>query len=239
MNPNEPAEYQIESAESFIQRLKLPFTNVLLLRRALTHRSYLNEHPEALEDNERLEFLGDAVLDFLVGEWLYHHFPESAEGELTRLRSALVRTEQLAEFARQINLGSALRLGHGESESGGHERPALLCGAFEALVGAYYLNQGFAAVQEFMRPFLEHAVSAFLYDRRDTDAKSLLQEWVQAQGFRPPIYQTIGTSGPEHEKVFEVAVYIDGKIYATGFGRSKQGAAKAAARNALDSLGIG
>lgn len=239
MNPNEPAELQTESAEDFIQRLKLPFTNSLLLRRALTHRSYLNEHTEALEDNERLEFLGDAVLDFLVGEWLYHHFPESAEGELTRLRSALVRTEQLAEFARQINLGSALRLGHGEAESGGHERPALLCGAFEALIGAYYLNQGFAAVQEFMQPFLEQAVSAFLYNRRDTDAKSLLQEWVQAQGFRPPVYQTIGASGPEHEKIFEVAVFIDGKIYATGFGRSKQLAAKAAARNALDSLGIG
>ncbi len=239
MNPNQPAENQTESAESLVQRLQLPFSNILLVRRAVTHRSYLNEHPEALEDNERLEFLGDAVLDFLVGEWLYHHFPESAEGELTRLRSALVRTEQLAEFARQINLGRALRLGHGEAESGGHERPALLCGAFEALIGAYYLNQGFAAVQDFMQPFLEQAVTAFLYDRRETDAKSLLQEWVQAQGFQTPFYQTIGASGPEHEKVFEVAVYIDGKIYTTGFGRSKQLAAKAAARNALDSLGIG
>ena len=106
----------LEPLADFAGRLNLPFTNYLLLSRALTHRSYLNEHPEALEDNERLEFLGDAVLDFLVGEWLYNHFPEMAEGELTRMRSALVRTDQLAEFARQIQLGNVIRLGHGEEE---------------------------------------------------------------------------------------------------------------------------
>ncbi len=132
-----------ESLRDFSERLGLNFPDPLLLTRALTHRSFLNEHPEALEDNERLEFLGDAVLDFLVGAWLYNRFPEMSEGNLTRLRSALVRTESLAEFARQIDLGSVLLLGHGESEGGGRDRIALLCGAFEALIGAIYLEGGY------------------------------------------------------------------------------------------------
>ena len=114
-----------ETPQEFAQRLGLSFNDPLLLTRALTHRSYLNEHPEAVEDNERLEFLGDAVLDFLVGAWLYNRFPEMSEGNLTRLRSALVRTENLAEFAEEINMGNALLLGRGEDEAGGRARPAL------------------------------------------------------------------------------------------------------------------
>lgn len=228
----------LEPLADFAGRLNLPFTSFLLLSRALTHRSYLNEHPEALEDNERLEFLGDAVLDFLVGEWLYNHFPEMAEGELTRMRSALVRTDQLAEFARQIQLGNVIRLGHGEEESGGRQRSGLLCGTFEALVGALYLNSGLEAVNNFIEPLLSHVVSPTFGDRREQDPKSLLQEWVQSQGYGPPIYQTINTSGPEHDKIFEVQVTVDGQIYGHGEGHSKQIAAKSAARNALDQLGI-
>ena len=134
------------------KRLDLVFTNQALLTRALTHRSYLNEHPETLEDNERLEFLGDAVLDFLSGAWLYNHYPEMSEGELTRMRSALVRTEQLAEFARSLSLGDALRLGRGEIVGKGRERDLLLCATFEALVGALYLDQGIeAALNSFNR----------------------------------------------------------------------------------------
>src|SRR5512143_2157790 len=138
-----------ESPREFSQRLKLPFSDYLLLNRALTHRSYLNEHPEALEDNERLEFLGDAVLDFLVGAWLYNHFPEMSEGDLTRMRSALVRTDTLADFGLQIGLHEVLRLGRGEDDGGGRTRPAILCGAFEALIGALYIEAGFSAVSEF------------------------------------------------------------------------------------------
>ncbi len=227
-----------ESLEEFTQRLNLPITNYLLLSRALTHRSYLNEHADAIEDNERLEFLGDAVLDFLVGDWLYNHFPEMAEGDLTRLRSALVRTEQLSEFAQLINLGAVLRLGRGEEDGGGRQRPALLCGAFEALVGALYLNTGLQAVTDFMVPLLKEAVLLILNERHDHDSKSLLQEWVQSQGFGPPVYRIIGTTGPEHEKFFEVQVVVDGQVYGSGCGHSKQLAAKAAARNALDSLGV-
>jgi ribonuclease-3 len=238
MDSLETSELTPLSPQELAQRLGLPISNFLLLSRALTHRSFLNEHPEALEDNERLEFLGDAVLDFLVGEWLYNHYPEMAEGELTRLRSALVRTEQLAEFARQVQLGSALRLGHGETESGGRQRIALLCGAFEALIGALYLNAGMSAVQQFMEPMLRSAISPFLNNRREQDPKSLLQEWVQSQGLGPPVYQTMDFSGPEHDKTFHVQVSVDGQVYGHGFGHSKQMAAKAAARDALDSLGV-
>ena len=123
-NPTQGAQ-ESESPEAFVRRVGLPYKNIVLFSRALTHRSYLNENPDALEDNERQEFLGDAVLDFLVGAWLYKRYPEKREGELTRLRSALVRTEMLAEFARQISLGRAIRLGKGERFYGGRQRLAL------------------------------------------------------------------------------------------------------------------
>lgn len=140
---------KVESPQELANRLGLKFKDWLLLSRALTHRSYLNEHPEAIEDNERLEFLGDAVLDFLVAVWLYHRYPEMPEGDLTRMRSALVHTEQLAEFARRIGLGRALRLGRGEAQAGGRDRPSLLCDTFEALIGAIYLDQGLKPSRRF------------------------------------------------------------------------------------------
>ena len=146
-NSNMP-QGQEETPQEFAQRLGLVFDDWLLLSRALTHRSYLNEHSEALEDNERLEFLGDAVLDFVVGAWLYHRYPEMPEGDLTRMRSGLVYTEQLAEFARKIQLGNAMRLGRGETQSGGRSRSALLCDTFEALIGALYLDCSIEKVVE-------------------------------------------------------------------------------------------
>ena len=143
--------------------LKLTFFDKALLQRALTHRSFLNENPAyPLEDNERLEFLGDAVLDFIAGEYLYHHFPEMAEGRLTNLRSALVRTERLAQFATDLNLGDQLFLGRGEEESGGRERLAILCDAFEAVVGALYLDQGIDAAREFVGQLIEPALQEFV-----------------------------------------------------------------------------
>jgi ribonuclease-3 len=227
-----------ESPQELAWRLNLPIKDNLLLSRALTHRSFLNEHPEALEDNERLEFLGDAVLDFLVGAWLYNHFPEMAEGDLTRLRSALVRTEQLAEFAQQINLGPAMRLGRGEAEGGGRERLALLCATFESLVGALFLDGGIEAVSIFVEPMLQEAASSILAARREQDPKSLFQEWIQSQGYGPPFYRTVATTGPDHAKSFEVEVVVNGQIFGRGYGHSKQAAAKAAARDALQSLGL-
>jgi ribonuclease III len=231
-------ETDFETPENIIQRLNLKISDVLLLARALTHRSFLNEHPEAIEDNERLEFLGDAVLDFVVGAWLYNKYPEMPEGDLTRMRSALVHTEQLADFAKEIDLGKAMRLGRGECQAGGKERPGLLCDTFEALVGAIYLDSGIDGVLEFIEPFLFRASEDILINHKDEDPKSKLQEWSQAHGYQTPMYSTCNSSGPDHSKVFEVEVIIDGKVVAKGAGHSKQAATKIAAQNALNRMGL-
>lgn len=222
----------------FADRLRIKFNNHGLLRRAFTHRSYLNEHKHVLEDNERLEFLGDAVLDFLVGAWLYNRFPEMAEGQLTRLRAALVGNQQLAEFSRQLDLGSAMLLGKGEVESKGNERAGLLGATFEALIGAIYLDQDMDAVRSFVEPILERSIIQVLAQRRDLDAKSSLQEWSQAEGLGTPHYQIISSSGPDHEKYFEIEVVINGKVYGKGHGSSKQAAAKMAAQISLEMIGF-
>ncbi len=232
INPHEVSPHE------FADRMGIQFTNLGLLARALTHRSYFNEHKDAIEDNERLEFLGDAVLDFLVGAWLYHRFPEMAEGQLTRLRAALVGNEQLAEFARNLNIGSALRLGHGEAENGGRDRSPLLGSTFEALIGAIYLDQDIAQVWKFMDPMLDSSVKQIIADQMEHHPKSTLQEWSQSKGLGTPVYRTVGDSGPDHDKYFEVDVIIDGVIYGEGRGHSKQTAAKEAARLALDKLGL-
>lgn len=231
MTLNEGVEPQQWAAE-----VGLYFHDPRLLIRALTHRSYLNENPGALEDNERLEFLGDAVLDFLIGEWLYHHYPEMQEGELTRLRAALVCGERLAEVARQLNLGAALLLGRGEAANGGRQRPTTLAGAFEALMGALYLDQGLEAVRAFVLPLFEPLAETILETHADEDPKSRLQEWAQAQGLPAPTYHTVRIEGPDHDRRFEVEVRIQGQVYGRGEGSSKRQATKAAAADALRRL---
>jgi ribonuclease-3 len=223
-----------ESPSALVQRLGLPFSNLLLLTRALTHRSYINEHPEALEDNERLEFLGDAVLDFVAGAWLYKHFPEMAEGELTRMRSALVCTEQLAEFARALDLGAAMRLGHGEEQAGGRQRDVLLCATFEALIGALYLQNDISVVQGFFHTMIENVGEQFLLRSDQQDPKSRLQEWSQGHKLGIPQYVLLQVSGPDHDRIFEVEVRINGKVYGHGAGHSKQTAARLAAQASLE-----
>ena len=217
--------------------LNLTFSNKALLQRALTHRSYLNENPDyPLEDNERLEFLGDAILDFVTGEYLYHRFPEVAEGRLTNLRSALVRTERLAQFADDLQVGEHLFLGRGEEDSGGRERPAILCDAFEALIGALYLDQGIEAAREFIYPIIEPALQEILASDADKDAKSQLQEIAQSHYQLTPTYRTVKEDGPDHAKEFTVQAVIGLKVYGTGVGLSKQSAAQAAAKEALELL---
>jgi ribonuclease-3 len=213
--------------------LALPIKDSRLIFRALTHRSFLNENPQALEDNERLEFLGDAVLDFVVGAWLYQHFPEMSEGEMTRLRANLVSTERLGDFGRQIEINRALRIGHGEEEGGGRNRTAMLCNAFEAVIGALYLDSGIGAVEEFLAPFLQGAVSSIRSGEGDRDPKSQLQEWAQARGLGAPHYRIVSESGPDHSKDFVVEVQVSGRTLGRGEGRSKQAASKLAARAAL------
>ena len=224
---------KIVSPQELADRLRLPLPNLRLLTRALTHRSFVNEHPEVPEDNERLEFLGDAVLDFVVGAWLYNRFPEMAEGQLTRMRSALVRTEQLAEFSRQLRLGPAMRLGRGELHGGGRDRPALLCATFEALIGALYLYGDIAAVRGFVFPMLEKAADEVLLQPDMYDAKSRLQEWAQAHKLGIPQYATRSAQGPDHAKIFTVEVLVNGKLMGAGTGPNKQVAAQNAASDAL------
>jgi ribonuclease-3 len=228
----------VETPPEFGQRLALPFSNNLLLSRALTHRSFVNENPEALEDNERLEYLGDAVLDFAVAAWLYNHFPEMAEGELTRMRAALVGTEQLARFARYLDIGPAIRLGRGEDDGGGRGRSTLLCATFEAVVGALYLDAGIEAVEAFVFPLIEPVFENGQIRREDRDCKSLLQEWSQSKGFGIPVYRAITVAGPDHARIFNFSVSINDEVHGKGTGSSKQSASKAAACAALDSLGI-
>ena len=235
---NNQGDLRQVNLQEFADYLGVTFKDPLLLTRALTHRSYLNENPESLEDNERLEFLGDAVLDFLVGAWLYNRFPEMPEGNLTRLRSALVRTENLAQFAVGIQLGEAMLLGHGESEGGGRERPALLCATFEALIGAIYIDRGIGKVQEYIEPMLEKAARHILRVNKDKDPKSTLQEWAQSQGLGTPYYKTVSSSGPDHAKTFLVEVHIENEVQGSGIGHSKQAAAKIAADEALKALNI-
>ncbi|MCB8943221.1 MAG: ribonuclease III [Ardenticatenaceae bacterium] len=216
------------------EKLGFLFRDHSLLSRAMTHRSYLNENPDmVLEDNERLEFLGDAVLDFVVGAFLYHKYPEMDEGELTSLRAALVRTKSLAEFAQLWGLGGFLRLGYGEAENGGRERLPILCAAFEALIGAIYLDQGLVMVQSLVKPLIEPALVNILEESLHKDAKSEFQVWAQAHFNITPRYVVVHTDGPDHAKEFTVQVLVGEQMWGVGNGRSKQRAAQAAARNAL------
>ena len=226
-----------ESASALSRRLNLPFSNLSLLTRALTHRSYVNENPNSPEDNERLEFLGDAVLDFIVGAWVYNRFPEMPEGDLTKMRSAIVRNDQLAVFARHLKLGDALRLGHGEYATGGSHRAGLLGSTFEAVIGAIYLDSGLGSVEAFVNPLLEGARESVL--TKIHDPKSQLQEWAQAQKMSTPHYRTISMTGPDHAKEFEVEVVIDERVVGKGIGTSKHTAQQAAASDATKNLGIG
>jgi ribonuclease-3 len=212
------------------------FADPALLRRALTHRSFVNEHADAVEDNERLEFLGDACLDMASAAWLFHHFPDLDEGELTRLRSSLVRTEQLAEFAAELHLGDAIRLGKGEAASGGRQRQALLCDVFEAFIGAIYLDGGQDAVTAFMRPRFERAVQRSLEDGSLLDPRSRLQIWAQAEINATPRYTTVDSYGPDHAREFVVEVQVGEALTSRGQGRSKQEAAQNAAAAALEQI---
>lgn len=221
------------SPEEFVEQAGLQFNDVHLVRRALTHSSYVNENPQFQEDNERLEFLGDAALDFLTASWIFRHFPEMDEGQMTRLRSALVRTEQLASFANQIHLGEAVLLGHGEEASGGRQREALLCDAFESLMGALFIDSGMEAVAEFLEPRLQEAVDQVLEDESLMDARSMLQIWAQAELGQTPRYRTVESMGPDHAREFVVEVSVGEEPAAQGRGRSKQEAAQAAASAAL------
>lgn len=223
--------------ETIEQTIGVNFCDKALLQRALTHRSYLNEDPDyPFEDNERLEFLGDAVLDFVTAEYLYHHYPEMPEGRLTNLRSALVRTKQLSLFAKELNMGDYLLLGRGEDDSGGRKRTAILCDAFEALLGAIYLDRGLDVASNFIVTIIEPTLQEIIATNADRDPKSMLQELAQSFHHVTPTYRTVLEIGPDHAKEFTVQAMVGEKSYGEGMGLSKQDAAQAAAEIALENL---
>jgi len=210
------------------------FSDKSLLTRALVHRSALNEQPDLAPcSNERLEFLGDAVLGLVTAEYLYHRFPEYQEGDLTTLRAALVCGETLAQFARRINLGQFLYLSKGEEAAGGRDREANLACAFEALVGAIYLDQGLPVARSFIQRFIEPEIGERMVPVVNKDPKSRLQELVQGEYQRTPRYRTVAEEGPDHAKCFTVEVMMGDRVLGRGTGRSKQAAERAAAEAAL------
>lgn len=212
----------------------LSFHNPSLLEEALTHRSYLNENNSVKTHNERLEFLGDAVLELAVSRFLFDRFPTKPEGELTAFRAALVRTTTLAQVSTKLKFGENLRLSKGEEMSGGRKNVSLLANTFEAVLGALYLDQGYDAVVAFLQSHLFPKIDQIIQKKLFKDYKSSLQEKVQAIGFESPVYEVVNEVGPDHDKVFTVVVHVNGEQKGTGEGKSKQAAQQEAAKNALE-----
>ena len=202
---------------------------------ALTHRSAINEGVSSTsQSNERLEYLGDAVLELATSEFLYHRFPNQPEGKLTAYRSALVKTETLAEVAKELNLGKQLKMSRGEIKSGGRENISLLANTTEAVIGALYLDQGFETVKEFLKTHLFGKVDQILAQKTYLDPKSWLQEKVQAHKLPTPKYQIVKETGPDHQKTFTVQVLVGSEVVGVGQGKSKQQAQREAARVAIE-----
>ena len=207
-----------------------------LLGQALTHRSYAVEKGRESPDNERLEFLGDAVLDLLVGELLFHTFPDSPEGDLTKMRASLVNERSLAARAKEIGLDGFIMLGRGEEKTGGRTKPSILANAFEAVLGAVYLDGGLEAARGFLYRLFQPLLKGGFSEEFDSDYKTRLQEWTQAKFRETPSYVLEETAGPDHNRVFQVAVHLQGELVARGQGRSKKEAERMAARRALELL---
>ncbi len=219
------------------QTLGISFNDLLLLEQALVHSSYLNENPGfALPSNERLEFLGDAVLGLAVAEKLYQDFPHLSEGGMTKLRSALVRRDSLARIARTLGLGNHLYLGKGEEESGGRDKPANLAGALEAVMAAIFLDQGSAIATDFILRLLSKELQRVVSQGVKTDYKSQLQELIQSRQQQTPAYYLVEAVGLAHDKRFTVEVRIDNAVLGRGSGKSKKVAETEAARSALERL---
>ncbi len=227
--------------ESFAQverTIGWKFREAGLLRQAFLHSSYVNEHPDQGPlSNERLEFLGDAVLQLLVSEALYHRYAHLPEGELTRARAAVVSTPTLSRRGRELGLGRHLLLGRGEESTGGRDRPSLLENAFEALVGAVYLDGGLEAARGVVERLLGDEIERAVRGETVRDWKTSLQELVQREG-RIPEYSVVATSGPDHARTFEVTVQVNGRELGRGTGRSKKEAEQEAARMALRAYGL-
>jgi ribonuclease-3 len=231
----------VPSLDTLLARLGVTFDDQRLVRSALVHRSFAHEHPDQafdLIDNERLEFLGDGIVNYIAATLVFERFPERGEGELTMLRSALINTATLAGFARSFNLGVHIRLSKGDDSSNGRQRDALLADTFEALVAAIYLDRGLAAAQAFVLPLFEQELARIEAQGLPLDFKSRLQQRIQAERNITPRYHTVSASGPEHRREFVVEVLAGDERLGVGQGASKQQAAQAAAQAALELLEI-
>ena len=218
----------------FEKKIKVVFKNKELLKQSFTHRSYINENPKTdISHNERLEFLGDAVLELIVTDFLYKKYPNYAEGQLTALRSALVNAIIISEIASKIGMNDYLLLSKGEAKDFGKARQYILANTYEAFVGAMYLDQGYDVVEKFIAKTLLPETEEIVNKKLWRDAKSLIQERAQEFVSVTPLYKVLHESGPDHDKHFTVGVYFGTDLIAEGKGKSKQEAEQKAAENAL------
>ena len=218
------------------ERFGILFHDGDLLEQAFTHSSYVNEHRQLkLADNERLEFLGDAILELLVSDYLYREFPQLPEGKLTKMRAAIVREDSLSKFAKECHFDQYVKLGKGEENSGGRERPALLCDLFEAFLGSLYLDQGLVAAKAFIETVVFPKIAAGAFSH-EMDHKTRLQELLQRRGDVQIEYRLVKEEGPAHDRIFWTEVYADGERIGEGQGRSKKLAEQSAAEAALAKL---
>lgn len=226
--------------EKFLRKEKIPFKDLSIYLEAFTHASYANErrHIEKLENNERLEFLGDAALQLCCSEYLFGMRPRLPEGNMTRVRSSLVREEALVKYADSIDLPTFVRMGRGEEKMGGRDRASLKADAFEALIGAIYEDLGFDSVLTFLTPILMHEYESMAI-KDDRDYKSRLQEFVQADSKRAISYHLLSSEGPAHAKIFETAVMLDEMTLGIGKALTKKEAEQLAAKVALSKLALG
>ncbi len=225
-----------DSLRELQERLGVTFKNIDLLETALTHRSYLNENRSRKEHNERLEYLGDAVLEFLVSKFLYEHYPTEPEGQLTSFRSATVKTETLAQAAMELEFGKEIHMSKGEERTGGRNKEYILANTFEAVIGAMYLDQGVEVCDEFLHRVLFSKIEGIVKNRLDVDPKTKFQEIAQDVHKLTPSYQLVSEIGPDHNKVFTMAVYVGDKLYGKGEGSSKQKAEESAAQQAMKKI---
>jgi len=218
----------------FADQIGITFNDTNIIQQAVVHRSYLNEHPDfPLDHNERLEFLGDAVLELVVTDYLYHHYP-NPEGELTNWRASLVNGDHLASVAAEIGIEPYLLLSRGEAKDAGSKaRQYILANAIEAIIGAIYLDQGLDQCRIFINTYILNRLETIIENKLYIDAKSLFQEQSQEQLGITPSYKVLSATGPDHAKIFNIGVYLDKELIATGTGLSKQEAQTDAARSAL------
>jgi ribonuclease III len=222
--------------DSFQKKFSLKFQQEQLMIQAFTHSSYVNEHRrKPYEDNERLEFLGDAVLELTISQYLYKKYPQMSEGDLTKLRAAVVCEASLVQFANELSFGELVLLGKGEEMTGGRERPALLADIFEAFIGALYLDQGLEAVVGFLEVYVYPKVNAGAFSHV-MDYKSQLQELVQREGLGQLHYRIVQEKGPAHNREFVSMVSLDNRVLGEGYGRSKKEAEQEAAQKAIADL---